>query len=156
MTSLPPKPMPVPGAKLPSMLPKKNAPSEPEVSSRILPWLAWLAYWLLGRMVIPWHFRQIRIQGQEHLPHSGAVILAPLHRSRWDALIVPYATGRRVTGRDVHFMVSLNEIKSLQGWFIRRLGGLKKEKKTQIDHKCTMQKKALLLKKWNTSLKEKI
>lgn len=123
MTSLHPKPMPVPGAKLPSMLPEKNAASEPEVSSRILPWLAWLAYLLLGRMVIPWHFRQIRIQGQEHLPRSGAVILAPMHRSRWDALIVPYATGRRVTGRDVHFMVSLNEIKGLQGWFIHRLGG---------------------------------
>ena len=123
MTSLHPNPMPIDRAKLPSMLPEKNCSSELEVSSQILPWLARLAYLLMGRVVLPWHFRQISIKGQEHLPKSGPVILAPMHRSRWDAIIVPYAAGRRVTGRDVHFMVSLNEIKGLQGWFIRRLGG---------------------------------
>jgi len=115
--------MPIPGAK-PAPKPSEGAPApEPEVSSQVLPWLARLAYLLMGRIVVPLHFRRISITGQEHLPKSGAVILAPMHRSRWDAIIVPYAAGRRVTGRDVHFMVSINEIKGLQGWFIRRLGG---------------------------------
>lgn len=123
MTSLYPNPMPIPGAKLPAMPSEGARSSEPEVSSQVLPWLARLAYLLLGRIVVPLHFRRISIKGQEHLPKSGAVILAPMHRSRWDAIMVPYAAGRRVTGRDVHFMVSINEIKGLQGWFIRRLGG---------------------------------
>jgi len=54
---------------------------------------------------------------------TGGVILAPTHRSRWDALILPYAVGRLVSRRDLRFMVSANEIKGVQGWFIRRLGG---------------------------------
>ena len=33
------------------------------------------------------------------------------------------AAGRYATGRDVHFMVSANEVRGLQGWFVRRLGG---------------------------------
>lgn len=91
--------------------------------SRISPWLSRLVYPLGRYLVLPLFFRHISINGQENLPHSGAVILAPTHRSRWDALIVPYATGRYVTGRDLRFMVSANEVKGLQGWFIRRLGG---------------------------------
>jgi 1-acyl-sn-glycerol-3-phosphate acyltransferase len=93
------------------------------VTSKILPWLARLGYFVVGRGVLPWHFKKITITGQEHLPRSGAVILAPMHRSRWDAVVVPYAAGRFATGRDVYFMVSSNEIKGFQGWFIRRLGG---------------------------------
>jgi len=54
---------------------------------------------------------------------TGGVILAPTHRSRWDALILPYAVGRLVSRRDLRFMVSANEMKGVQGWFIRRLGG---------------------------------
>ncbi|NEO26804.1 MAG: 1-acyl-sn-glycerol-3-phosphate acyltransferase, partial [Kamptonema sp. SIO4C4] len=47
----------------------------------------------------------------------------PTHRSRWDALMMPYAAGKLVTGRTLRFMVSANEMTGLQGWFIRRLGG---------------------------------
>jgi 1-acyl-sn-glycerol-3-phosphate acyltransferase len=50
-------------------------------------------------------------------------MLAPTHRARWDALVLPYAVGPYVTGRDVRFMVSANEMKGIQGWFVRRLGG---------------------------------
>ncbi|MGA1410601.1 MAG: lysophospholipid acyltransferase family protein [Prochlorotrichaceae cyanobacterium] len=123
MTSLHPNSIPDHTTNLEPMPSKETRSSVPEVSSRVLPWLAKMAYLLLGNLVLPWHFRQISVQGQEHLPKSGAVILAPMHRSRWDALIVPYAAGRRVTGRDIHFMVSINEIKGVQGWFIRRMGG---------------------------------
>lgn len=99
--------------------------SEPiaPVHSRFSPWLTPLVYTLARWVVLPFYFRQIEITGQEHLPGAGSVILAPTHRSRWDAIIVAYATGRNVTGRDVRFMVSADECKGFQGWLIRRLGG---------------------------------
>ena len=92
-------------------------------TSQFSPWLTPLAYLLGCRIVIPLHFGRIEISGQENLPLTGPVILAPTHRSRWDSLIVPYATGRRVTGRDLRFMVTADEMRGLQGWLIRRLGG---------------------------------
>lgn len=99
------------------------APTPPlAIDSRFSPWLTPLAYGLGCWLVLPLYFR-IKVTGQENLPAEGAVILAPTHRSRWDALLVPYATGRFVTGRDVRFMVTVDEVKGLQGWLIRRLGG---------------------------------
>ena len=92
------------------------------VESRFSPWLTPLVYALGCWLVLPSYFR-IHISGQENLPRQGSVILAPTHRSRWDALLVPYAAGRLVTGRDIHFMVTADEMKGLQGWLIRRLGG---------------------------------
>ncbi len=91
------------------------------VQSRCSPWLTPLAY-RLGSWLLPAYFR-LQVIGQEYLPRAGAVILAPTHRSRWDALLVPYAAGRYATGRDIHFMVTIDEVKGLQGWLIRRLGG---------------------------------
>jgi 1-acyl-sn-glycerol-3-phosphate acyltransferase len=93
-----------------------------QVQSRIAPWLTKIIY-PIGRLVLPSYFREIEIIGREYLPHTGAVILAPTHRSRWDSLLIPYAVGPYVTGRSSHFMVSADEMKGLQGWFVRRLGG---------------------------------
>ena len=93
------------------------------VASRVSSWLAPLVYFLGRRFVLPSFFRRISVTGQENLPTSGPVILAPTHRSRWDALLIPATTGRGVTGRDLRFMVSIDEVKGIQGWFIRRLGG---------------------------------
>lgn len=93
------------------------------VTSRFSPWLMPWVYPLGRHVVLPAYFGKIRVRGREHLPTEGPVILAPTHRSRWDALIVPYAAGRDITGRDLRFMVSADEVKGLQGWFIRRLGG---------------------------------
>ncbi len=93
------------------------------VGSRVSPWLARLLYPLGRYIVLPLYFGRIEVSGQENIPRTDPVILAPTHRSRWDAFIVPYATGRMVSGRDLYFMVSANEIKGLQGWFIRRMGG---------------------------------
>ncbi len=92
-------------------------------TSRVSPWLTSLLYPLGHYVVLPFYFRKIEITGQEHLPEDGPVILAPTHRSRWDALMMPYSTGQRVTGRDLRFMVTADEVKGLQGWFIRHLGG---------------------------------
>jgi len=93
------------------------------VSSQISPWLSPLLYSLGHRLVFPLYFGRIEIVGQGNLPTTGPAILAPTHRSRWDALLVPYATGRLATGRDPRFMVSSNETKGIQGWFVRRMGG---------------------------------
>ncbi|BAZ15558.1 phospholipid/glycerol acyltransferase [Calothrix sp. NIES-4071] len=91
--------------------------------SRVSPWLTPLAY-LLGRhLLLPLFFGHISVTGQQYIPKDGPVILAPTHRSRWDALLVPYAAGRCLTGRDLRFMVTITECQGLQGWFIRHLGG---------------------------------
>ncbi|MBE9221518.1 1-acyl-sn-glycerol-3-phosphate acyltransferase [Cyanobacterium stanieri LEGE 03274] len=94
-----------------------------QITSEIAPWLSKIAYFLGKTTILPLFFKNITITGQENIPRNGAVIVAPTHRSRWDALVVPYAVGRLSSGRDLHFMVSANEMKGIQGWFIRRLGG---------------------------------
>lgn len=82
-----------------------------------------MAYWLGQYLVLPSYFGPITITGQEHIPTHGPVILAPTHRARWDSIVLPLAAGRPATGRDLRFMVTDDEVKGLQGWFIRRLGG---------------------------------
>lgn len=94
-----------------------------EITSHISPWLVKLAYPLATRLIFPFFFKKIIVTGKENVPKDGAVIIAPTHRSRWDALIVPYATGKLVSGRNPHFMVSANEMKGLQGWIVRKMGG---------------------------------
>ncbi|MBW4632143.1 MAG: 1-acyl-sn-glycerol-3-phosphate acyltransferase [Iphinoe sp. HA4291-MV1] len=92
-------------------------------TSQISPWLSPLVYFLGGHFLMPFFFGRIRVTGQENIPKTGPVILAPTHRARWDSLLIPYATGRCVTGRDLRFMVTITECQGLQGWFVRRLGG---------------------------------
>ena len=100
-----------------------NLQTETQITSGVAPWLIKLVYPFAKYFLMPFFFRKIVVTGQENIPSEGAVIVAPTHRSRWDALIVPYATGRLVSNRDPHFMVSANEISGIQGWFITRLGG---------------------------------
>ncbi|WAL60864.1 lysophospholipid acyltransferase family protein [Thermocoleostomius sinensis] len=99
-----------------------SSPNTHSINSRFSPWLTPAVYALGCWVVLPTYFR-IQVSGQENLPGDGPVILAPTHRSRWDALLVPYAAGRFVTGRDIHFMVTADEVKGFQGWLIRQLGG---------------------------------
>jgi 1-acyl-sn-glycerol-3-phosphate acyltransferase len=102
-----------------SLISKKSHP----VNSRINPCLIRFCYSFGNYTLLPSYFRRITVTGQENIPLTGGVIIAPTHRSRWDALILPYAVGRLVSRRDPRFMVSANEMKGVQGWFIRRLGG---------------------------------
>ena len=67
-------------------------------------------------------FRRSMVLNPEHLPHHGPVLLAPTHRARWDALLLPMAAGRRISGRDCRFMVTTTEMCGVQGWFLQRLG----------------------------------
>lgn len=73
-------------------------------------------------LALPAFFNGVTVLGRDHLPTEGPVLLAPTHRARWDALLLPYAAGRRVTGRDCRFMVTIDEMAGLQGWFLHRLG----------------------------------
>jgi 1-acyl-sn-glycerol-3-phosphate acyltransferase len=81
------------------------------------------AYPLAKNLVLPLYFKNIDIRGTENVPETGATIIAPTHRSRWDAIVVPYATGRLVSGRDLRFLVSSNEMKGIQGYCVSRMGG---------------------------------
>ncbi len=88
----------------------------------ISPWLSPLAMAVTQDLALPGYFGPIRVLHPERLPRQGAVLLAPTHRARWDALLLPHAAGRRVSGRDCRFMVTIDEMKGLQGWFLQRLG----------------------------------
>ncbi|CAI9386399.1 lysophospholipid acyltransferase family protein [Microbacterium sp. T2.11-28] len=62
------------------------------------------AFWPAAAVVIPavgW-FAKIEIEGGEHLPESGAYVLAPNHYSEFDPLITAVATWR--LGRAPRFM----------------------------------------------------
>jgi 1-acyl-sn-glycerol-3-phosphate acyltransferase len=93
------------------------------ITSYLSPWLIPIAYPLICQFVLPFYFKRIEVIGQDNLPKTGPVILAPTHRTRWDSLVVGCVAGRWATGRDLRFMVTSDEVKGLQGWFIRRLGG---------------------------------
>ncbi|SBO42863.1 Phospholipid/glycerol acyltransferase [Cyanobium sp. NIES-981] len=95
---------------------------EPQVCRGISPWLAPVAMVTTQDLVLPLWFRSITVEGRPHLPSAGPVLLAPTHKARWDALLLPHAAGRRVTGRDCRFMVTIDEMRGLQGWFLQRLG----------------------------------
>jgi 1-acyl-sn-glycerol-3-phosphate acyltransferase len=100
--------------------PSTEHPTSP---SAVSPWLSSWVYPLSHYGFLPRYFRSLQVIGQAHLPKSGPVILAPTHRSRWDALIVPYAAGKHITGRHLRYMVTIDEMQGLQGWFIRHMGG---------------------------------
>jgi 1-acyl-sn-glycerol-3-phosphate acyltransferase len=130
MGNLPPM---TPALRNPMKSPELPESSSPEMvahggaiasaQSRCSPVLTPLAYALGRHLVVPGYFGPITITGQHHLPAAGPVILAPTHRARWDSILLPFASGRHVTGRDLRFMVTADEVRGVQGWFIRRLGG---------------------------------
>ena len=98
------------------------SPRESSLCNGISPWLSPVAMVVTIDLVLQGYFSGLKVIDREHLPRDGAVLLAPTHRARWDALMLPWAAGRRVTGRDCRFMVTADEMKGLQGWFLHRLG----------------------------------
>jgi 1-acyl-sn-glycerol-3-phosphate acyltransferase len=120
---------PVLAAQVPPLLVNPSGPKGPLITARensvcngVSPWLSPLAMLITQDLALPAFFGRLAVRGREHLPKEGAVLLAPTHRARWDALLVPYAAGRRVTGRDCRFMVTRDEMQGLQGWLLQRLG----------------------------------
>lgn len=98
------------------------SPRESSLCGGISPWLSPLAMVVTIDVVLKGYFGDLKVLHRENLPTEGAVLLAPTHRARWDALMLPWAAGRRITGRDCRFMVTADEMKGLQGWFLHRLG----------------------------------
>ena len=92
------------------------------LGSAMNPFWSTLAMVFTQDLALPFYFRERIVLGAHHLPQEGPVLLAPTHRARWDALILPMATGRRITGRDCRFMVTRSEMTGFQGWFLYRLG----------------------------------
>ncbi len=86
------------------------------------PLLSTLAMTVTQDLALKTFFRERIVIGGRFLPLSGSLILAPTHRSRWDALMLTMAAGRRVTKRDCRFMVTRSEMRGIQGWFLNRLG----------------------------------
>lgn len=58
-----------------------------------------MAYWILKIVLTPILYvaYRIRVEGKEHLPKQGAVILAANHRSFLDSIFIPLLVPRRVT-----------------------------------------------------------
>jgi 1-acyl-sn-glycerol-3-phosphate acyltransferase len=96
--------------------------SSQQVQSGVSSWLSKIIYPLGQYLVLPGYFREIEILGKEYIPYTGAVILAPTHRTRWDALLISYALGPYVTGRSSRIMTTTDEMRGIQGWFLQRLG----------------------------------
>lgn len=94
-----------------------------QIDPAFSPWVPKILHPLGQYLLLPGFFREIEITGKEHIPYTGAVILAPTHRARWDSFLVPYAVGPYVTGRNPRFMVSADEMTGIQGWVVRRMGG---------------------------------
>jgi 1-acyl-sn-glycerol-3-phosphate acyltransferase len=69
------------------------------------------------RLFLSLYFSQIVIQGFEHLPVNGPVVLAPKHYSRWDPVVLGV-----LSVEPLWFMTNANQFSGVQGWFIRRLG----------------------------------
>lgn len=102
---------------------KLNKTKGTPVNSNVSHWITPIIYFLGRRVLMPFYFGKLKVTGQENIPRTGPVILAPTHRSRWDGLLIPYAAGKPITGRDLRFMVTADECEGLQGWFIRSMGG---------------------------------
>jgi 1-acyl-sn-glycerol-3-phosphate acyltransferase len=115
------------GQQLPAIT--KAQPQVAHNISRVSPWLSPVAYFLGRHFLLPLFFSKIEITGQENIPTTGPVILAPTHRSRWDALLIPYAVNACVTAKDLRFMVTISECEGIQGWFVRHLGGFPVDQK---------------------------
>ena len=103
-------------------MPAALATRESTLQVGIDPVWAPLAMLVTQDLALPFQFRERIVLGHDNLPRSGPVLLAPTHRARWDALMLPMAAGRRVTGRDCRFMVTTTEMRGIQGWFLQRLG----------------------------------
>ena len=95
---------------------------EKKICLGIDPFWSRLAMVATQDLVLNNFFRKRIVIGFENLPLKGSVVLAPTHRSRWDALMLTMAAGRRITNRDCRFMVTRSEMNGLQGWFLNRLG----------------------------------
>src|SRR6185369_8943372 len=79
-----------------------------------------MLYWVIKGVLTPVlrvSYR-VRVEGREHLPTSGPVILAANHRSFLDSIFLPLVVSRRVT-----FVAKAEYFDSKKtAWFFRGVG----------------------------------
>jgi fatty acid desaturase/1-acyl-sn-glycerol-3-phosphate acyltransferase len=86
-----------------------------EHRSHIAGWLVavlWPVHFVFMRL----YFR-LSVRGRERLPRRGPLILAPTHRSKWDALALGC-----LPGGPLRYLANRDDFAGVQGWFMRRLG----------------------------------
>jgi len=79
-----------------------------------------VAYWLLKMVLTPilYLVYRVHVDGREHLPRDGAVILAANHRSFLDSIFLPLVVSRRVT-----FVAKAEYFDDPKtAWFFRAMG----------------------------------
>ena len=104
-------------------------PAGPSVSER---WLwATLRPLLLG--IVKVYFRATW-EGTEHIPKTGPVILAPVHRSNIDTIVVPFLAKRRVRFLGKSSMWKIAYV----GRLFTRLGAIKLERGTPDRESMTL------------------
>ena len=83
-------------------------------------WTAGPVYSLVRGLVrcLLWPYFRVRTTGREHIPATGPVILAPVHRSNLDSFLLSPLTRRRLRALA---KVSLFEVRPL-AWFLASLG----------------------------------
>lgn len=82
----------------------------------VKPWLYWSLF-PIHRAFLRLYFGSIDIQGREHLPEKGPLVLASKHFSRWDPLVLSL-----LSKEPLRFMTNANQFEGIQGWIIERLG----------------------------------
>src|SRR5712692_8483992 len=79
-----------------------------------------MAYWVLKAILTPVlrFFYRVRVEGGEHVPKSGGVILASNHISFSDSIFLPLVLRRRVT-----FVAKAEYFEDRKtAWFFRAVG----------------------------------
>ncbi len=79
-----------------------------------------MTYWVLKVLLSPFFFLlwRIKVEGREHVPAKGPVILAPNHVAFLDSMFLPLVMRRRVT-----FVAKAEYFDSWKtAWFFRAVG----------------------------------
>jgi 1-acyl-sn-glycerol-3-phosphate acyltransferase len=103
-----------------------------------------MAYWALKVLLTPLLrlVYRVRVEGRDHVPRSGPVILASNHQSFIDSIFLPLCVGRRVT-----FVAKAEYFESWKtAWFFRAVGmiPLKREGGTASERALAAAREVLL------------
>jgi 1-acyl-sn-glycerol-3-phosphate acyltransferase len=85
--------------------------------------MTWV-YWVLHYVIVPLSIRlwtRLRVEGREHLPKTGAVIIVSNHVDNCDS----YVVGGALRGRVIHYLARADGVSSRWlGWYWRQLAAI--------------------------------